>query len=131
MSAELIAMAILNSPPVTAIVGNKIAATRLKPNTKPPALVYQAISTVHVPNVNYREPVIVRSRIQINPLALKPDEIHAINEAVKSVLNFKFRIVAAGKTVLSSRLDLQGPMEKDDETGIWTQSTDYILQFYE
>jgi len=131
MSAELIAMAILNSPPVAAIVGNKIAATRLKPNTKPPALVYQAISTVQVPNVNYREPVIVRSRIQINPLALKPDEIHAINEAVKSVLNFKFRIVAAGKTVLSSRLDLQGPMEKDDETGIWTQSTDYILQFYE
>lgn len=131
MSAELIAMAILNSPPVTAIVGNKIAATRLKPNTKPPALVYQAISTVQVPNVNYREPVIVRSRIQINPLALKPDEIHEINEAVKSVLNFKFRIVAAGKTVLSSRLELQGPMEKDDETGIWTQSTDYILQFYE
>jgi hypothetical protein len=46
-------------------------------------------------------------------------------------MDFKLQQVFAGKTVISSRVELLGPIEKDDEIGVFTQSVDYMLMYYE
>ena len=45
--------------------------------------------------------------------------------------NFKLQQTFSGKTVISSRLDIFGTPEKDLDTGIWTQSADYLMSYYE
>lgn len=131
MNAELIVAALLNASAVTALVGTKRALSQLPQNTKPPALVYQVIDSVPMPNLNFNEPAMARARVQINPLALSIAEVKSIHSAVRSALDFKHHTTAGGKTIVSCRLDMLGPVDKDAETGIWTQSADYILQWYE
>lgn len=131
MNAEIIVGSLLNAPAITALVGTKRALSQLPTNTKPPALVYQVIDSVPMPNLNFNEPAMARARVQINPLAMSIAELKSIHAAVRSVLDFKHQISAAGKTIISCRLDIQGQVERDTETGIWTQSADYVLQYYE
>ncbi len=131
MNPELLVAALLNAPAITALVGAKRALSQLPTNTKPPALVYQVIDAVPEPNLNFHEPARARARIQINPLALSVAEVKAIHAAVRSTLDFRQQITVGGKTIVSCRFDLQGPVEHDVETGIWTQSADYLLQYYE
>lgn len=131
MNAEIIVGALLNAPAITALVGTKRALSQLPTNTKPPALVYQVIDSVPMPNLNFNEPAMARARVQINPLAMSIAEVKSIHAAVRGVLDFKHQISAAGKTIISCRLDIQGPVEMDTETDIWTQSADYVLQYYE
>ena len=132
MNAELIVAALLNVPAVTAMVGTKRALSQLPQNTKPPAVVYQVIDSVPMPNLNFNEPqAMARARVQINPLALSIAEVKSIHAAVRAALDFQHHTTAAGKTIVSCRLDMLGPVDKDIETGIWTQPADYILQYYE
>jgi len=131
MNAEIIVGALLNVPEITALVGQKRALSQLPTNTKPPALVYQVIDSVPMPNVNFSEPAMARARVQINPLAMTIAEVKSIHAAVRNALDFKHQVLAAGKTVISCRLDIQGVAQKDPETDIWTQSVDYVLRYYE
>jgi hypothetical protein len=57
--------------------------------------------------------------------------VKAIHEQVRLAMDFKLQQIFAGKTVISSRLDIFGTPEKDLDTGIWTQSADYLMSYYE
>lgn len=131
MSAELIVASMLNVAGVTNLVGTKRALAQLPANTKPPALVYQIVSQMPEPHLRITEPQMARTRIQINPLALTIAEVKSIHAAVRTAMDFKHRQTIASKVVISCRSDMLGPIEKDDETGIWTQPQDFILLFYE
>lgn len=131
MNAEIIAAQLLNAPGIVALVGAKRALSRLPTNTKPPALVYQVVDSVPMPNVNFTEPAMARARIQVNPLSTSIPELKSIHAAVRAALDFKHQVTIGGKLVVSCRLDLIGPVDRDDETGIWTQNADYVLQYYE
>jgi hypothetical protein len=72
-----------------------------------------------------------QARVQINPLAKTIAEVKAIHEQVRLAMDFKLQQTFAGKTVISSRLDIFGTPEKDLDTGIWTQSADYLMSYYE
>lgn len=132
MNPELIVAALLNVAGINALVGTRKALGQLPQNTAYPALVYQIVSGVPQPHLNYSgEPQMAQARIQINPLALTVGEVKAIHAAVRASMDFKLQQIVAGKRVVSCRLDNIGPADRDNEAGVWTQSADYLLMYYE
>lgn len=132
MNPELIIAAMLNTSGITALVGTRKAMSQLPQNTAFPALVYTVIDAVPLPHLHYSvERQMARARVQINPLAKTMAEVKAIHDQVRSAMDFKHQQTYAGKTVISSRLDLFGSPEKDLDTGTWTQSADYLVSYYE
>lgn len=132
MNPELIVAALLNHASITALVGTRRALAQLPQNTAMPALVYQVINADPRPNLDYADgPQMAQARIQFNPLAVTIPEVKAIHSALRSVLDFKHNSTVAGKLVVSCRFSLLGPMDKDNEAGVWTQPADYLLTYYE
>lgn len=132
MNPELIIAAMLNTSGITALVSTRKAMSQLPQNTAFPALVYTVIDAIPLPHLNYGlERQMARARVQINPLAKTMAEVKAIHEQVRLAMDFKLQQTYAGKTVISSRLDLLGSPEKDLDTGTWTQSADYMVSYYE
>ena len=132
MNAEIIVASLLNNAAITNIVGARRALGQLPQNTAMPALVYQIIDGVPEPNVAYQVgSQRALARIQINPLGLTIPDVKSIHAAVRSVLDFKHQQTVAGKLVISCRFDTMREISKDIDSGIWTQSADYILRYYE
>ena len=132
MNPELIIAAMLNTQGISALVGTRRAMTQLPQNTAFPALVYTVIDDIPLPNLRFNVvPQRAQARVQINPLARTIAEVKAIHEQVRLAMDFKLQQTFAGKTVISSRLDIFGTPEKDLDTGIWTQSADYLMSYYE
>lgn len=132
MNPELIVAAMLNVAGVTNLVGNRRAMGQLPQNTAFPALVYTIVDATPMPHLNYSvERQMARARIQINPIAKTIPEVKSILDAIRAAMDFKLQQVYATKTVISSRMELLGPIEKDDDLGVWTQSVDYMLMWYE
>ena len=132
MNPELIVAAMLNVAGVTNLVGNRRAMGQLPQNTTFPALVYTIVDATPMPHLNYSvERQMARARIQINPIAKTIPEVKSILDAIRAAMDFKLQQVYATKTVISSRMELLGPIEKDDDLGVWTQSVDYMLMWYE
>lgn len=132
MNPELIVAAMLNVAGVTNLVGNRRAMGQLPQNTAFPALVYTIVDATPMPHLNYSvERQMARARIQINPIAKTIPEVKSILDAIRAAMDFKLQQVYATKTVISSRIELLGPIEKDDDLGVWTQSVDYMLMWYE
>jgi hypothetical protein len=105
---------------------------QLPQNSAFPAIVYTIVDANPMPNLNFSSGnQMARARIQINPIAKSIVEVKSILQAVRSAMDFKLQQVFAGKTVISSRVELLGPIEKDDEIGVFTQSVDYMLMYYE
>ena len=132
MNPELIVASMLNVAGVTALVGNRRAMGQLPQNTAFPAIVFTIVDATPMPNLNFSSGnQMARARIQINPIAKTIGEVKSILEAVRAAMDFKLQQVFAGKTVISSRVELLGPIEKDDDLGVFTQSVDYMLMYYE
>jgi hypothetical protein len=132
MNPELIIAAMLNTQGISALVGTRRAMTQLPQNTAFPALVYTVIDDIPLPNLRFNVvPQRAQARVQINPLAKTIAEVKAIHEQVRLAMDFKLQQTFAGKTVISSRLDIFGTPEKDLDTGIWTQSADFLVSYYE
>jgi uracil phosphoribosyltransferase len=132
MSAEQIVSTWLSDASITALVGSRRALSQLPQNTAYPALVYQVVTNTPAPHLNYaterQESV---ARVQLNPLARDIATIKSIHSALRALLDFRHNIVIAGKTIISCRLGVAGVVEKDNDLGIWTQSADYVLRYYE
>jgi len=132
MNPELIIKALLGNPAIVALCGDRCALAQLPQNTAMPAIVYQVVDAQPRPHVNYAtEPQMAVARIQINPLAQDIAKVKAIHTALRSVLDFKHNTIVAGKRVVSCRFSMLGPMDKDNEAGVWTQQADYVLMWYE
>ena len=132
MNPELIIAAMLNTGGITALVSTRKAMTQLPQNTVFPALVYTVIDAIPLPHINYAtERQMARARVQINPIAKTMAEVKSIHDQVRLAMDFKLQQTFAGKTVISSRLDIFSSPEKDLDTGTWTQSADYLVSYYE
>jgi hypothetical protein len=131
VNPELIIAAMLNQSTITALVGNRRALSRLPQNSTYPGLVYQIIDAEPRPSLNYSVDDMAFARIQINPLAVTLPEVKNIHAVVRTAIDFKHHQVFAGKTVVSCRFENLGPVDRDDDAGIWTQPADYILMWYE
>lgn len=132
MNHIAIIRALLNVPAVTSLVPYaRIADTQLPTGTAMPAIVLSTISALPEPSLNYNAAPRARARVQINPLALNPAGVRAVQAAVRSALDFQHQVTAAGKLVVSCRFGGEGIEDKDTETGYWTQPADYILLWVE
>lgn len=131
MSAELIIANMLNTATITNIVGSRRALAQLPQNAAYPALVYQVITDVAQPHINYAtERQMSRARVQFNPLAKDIATMKSIHTALRTVFDFKHNLTIGSSTVISVRLESLGVVERDNDTGIWTQPSDYILMYY-
>jgi len=132
MSAEAIVAAFMNDASITALVSTRKALAQLPQNTTFPALVYTVISLVPKPIVAYQTTAQrARARVQINPIATTQASVIAIHAAVRAVMDFKHQTTVGGHIVVSSRLDMIGPIERDVDAGVWTQPADYQILFVE
>ena len=132
MNPELIVAAMLNTTAINALVGTRKAMGQLPQNTTFPAIVYTIVDSSPQPHLNYSgERQMARARIQVNVIAKSISEIKAIFDAVRAAMDFKLQQTFASKTVVSSRLELMNPAEKDNDIGVWMQPVDYILMWYE
>lgn len=132
MNAELVVATMLSDSSITNLVGNRKAVSQLPQNTTFPALVYQVISNMPDPTLDYASaPQLTRARIQFNPLATSIGEIKSIHSALRGVFDFKHNTVVGSVTVMSCRLEMMGVVEKDNDIGVWTQPADYLLAYYE
>ena len=130
MQVELLVSKLLHVPAIQGIVGDRIALARLPHNAQYPALVYNVVNDVPHPMINYKGATLHKSRIQINPLSHSIGEIKSIIDAVNNSINFVQNTEVDEALVVWCRLDLIGPMDKDDETNVWTQSVDYLIDYY-
>jgi len=130
LQAEQIVSELLNVQPVIDLVGDKRALARLPHNAQMPALVYNIVNDVPHPMVDYEGNTFYKSRVQINPIAHSIGEVKQIQAAIMQAMNYKQNVQVGDAFVVWCRLDLTGSMDKDDETNVWTQPVDYILQYY-
>ena len=130
MTPELIVAKLLNDATITALVGDRVACKLLPQNSNYPAIVYSVISFVWQPHLNVSESQMAQARIQVNPLATTIAEIKAIHAAVKSLLAWQRNVTVVGKKIIVIKPDALGPLQKDDELGLWTQYADYLMIYY-
>jgi hypothetical protein len=132
MSAELIIAELLNDASITNLVGNRKALVQLPKNTQYPALVYTVIDTTPEPTLSYQTAdQMARARIQFNPLAKNIASVASILTALRNLLDFKHNDTVLGHKIVSCRLDVIGPVDRDNDIGVWTQPADYVLMYYE
>lgn len=132
MNPELIVAAFLASSGVQALVGSRVALAQLPQNTTFPAVVYQVVDALPVPEVAYTNgPQRARARVQINPLATSIGQLKQIHAAIRDAMDWQHNVTIGGARVMSCRFRLLGPMDRDNDAGIWTQPADYELTWYE
>lgn len=131
MNPELVIAALLSQAGVTAVIGTRKALGQLPQSIAYPALVYQIISAVPQPNLAANGSQLCMARIQLNPWASTIAEVKEIHAAIRTAIDFKRQAVFSGKLVVSCRVESMDGVEKDNEAGLWTQSVDYMLYYYE
>ena len=138
MRAEKVIYALLTgNAGVTALVGGalpsaRIYAGRLPQNTTMPAIAYETISGTELTPINafaagYQ---VMRTRMQVTVLAKLYSDVKAVLEAVRLACLYKSGVIA-GVTVLSVTRDSVGADLRDDQTGLYMQSIDFMVMHYE
>ena len=132
MSAELLVHGMLRKPAITALVGDRCALSQLPQNSAIPAVVYSVVDVRPKPNVSFQVGLQKSiARVQLNPIATSISGVQEIHVVIKAEFDFLHHVEVAGKLLISCRLVLKGPVDKDNDTGLWTQPYDYLLQFAE
>ena len=118
--------ALLQSPAITALIGNCAGLAQLRQGWALPALVYQVISSNDRPYVaGYAEPGPRTLRLQINPLATTVDAVEAIHAAVRAAVLQASQ--ADGVRIVHVETAGQGLYDKDETSGAWTRPADYLV----
>ena len=132
MTPELIVAEFLEDSTVIGLVGSRVAATQLPQNSAFPAIVYETIDVVPEPNLNYADGQdLLQARMQVTVIAATIPVLKSIHTAIRNAMDHKYQVTVATKTVRSARLALVGPLERDNEAGLWVQPADYILSYYD
>lgn len=128
MNAEPIIDALLRSPTITAAVDTaSIALEQLAQGAAYPAIVYRVVSTTAALEKLSGPATTYTSRVQVNPLAATMGDVMGLAELVRAAVESSALRTVAGKRLMSARWAGLGPSSRDEFTGMWTQSADYIL----
>jgi len=131
MTPELIVTAFLNDSTIISLVDDRIACVQLSENETHPAIVYNVIDLIPAPHVNINEPQLASARVQITAIATTIAEIKSILSAVRNLMDFQHNVTMGGYAVISSRFALLSLIDRENEAGLWAQSADYIIRYYE
>ena len=127
-SDSRIAEALLQAPGIAALVGDRCTLAELLQGTVLPALVYQTITSNDTPYLP-DEPGVTVFRLQINPVALDVPSVNQIHAAVAAALLPVHDQLVAGKRVIGVESAGRAGFSKDELTGAWTRSADYLVKF--
>jgi len=133
MSAHnLIVKTLLEYPAITALIGTRKAQAQLPQGCAMPALVYDFISSVPIPFMNYTSTEPIDIRVQFNPVAKTLGEVDQIHDAIKSVFEFVHQQTIAGKFVVIITREPSSPVAvRDADTGLWSSNQDYRITYIE
>ena len=130
MTPELLTATFLAQSTVTA-VASSVALSQLPKGAAFPAIVYQTIDLVPQRNVNHLDGTLAQARVQITGIAKSIAELKSVLAAVRTVMDYQHNVTVGGATVVSSRFASMGFVDRDNESGLWVQSADYLVLFYE
>ena len=130
MTPELLTATFLNQSTVTA-VASSVALSQLPKGATFPAIVYQTIDLVPQRNVNHLDGTLAQARVQITGIAKSIADLKSVLAAVRTVMDYQHNVTMGGATVVSSRFASMGFVDRDNESGLWVQSADYLILFYE
>ena len=133
MTPELVVAGFLEGDStVVGLVGTRIAASQLPQNTTYPAIVYETVDIIPDPNLNYADGQdLLKARMAITVIAATIPVLKSVHAAIRTAMDHKYLVTVATKTVRSSRLALLGPLDRDNEAGLWVQTADYIIAYYD
>lgn len=123
---EDIVDALLRKSPLIDIIGQKLALYQLPQGSQYPAVVYSIISNQSIQHI-CEPPTTAKARVQINPLAKTMTDVNQLHTICRSLLDSDSAKIAGNIRMISCRFDSFGPATKDEFTGMWTKSADYIL----
>lgn len=121
---------------ITYALLNGVVGGRVYPVTRPqggalPAVVTSVVSIVADARLSQSTgPQLYRARVQADVFDTTFAGLKAAVDAVRAAVQLKSGTYAS-KTVVSVTLDLVGPDGVDLETGIYFQSVDFLIVFYE
>jgi len=133
MSAHnLIVKTLLEYPAIAALIGNRKAQAQLPQGCAMPALVYNFISSVPMPFLNYTNAEPISIRVQFNPVAKTMAAVDQIHDAIKGVFEFVHQQTIAGKFVVIITREPSSPLAtRDADTGLWSSNQDYLIIYIE
>lgn len=132
MSAEKIIHALLRADAEVA----EGVGTRIYPGFVPlgvaiPAIAYTHISTVEEEHIDAQVPAaLVHSRIQVTVFAAAYPAQKKLLAAVRRACNYERGLIADTRVVCVRRLSV-GPDLSNADAGIYMQSLDFLVTFYE
>jgi len=120
-----------NAPLLAAVPADRILSAVIPINTVLPAICVNHISTSERVTVAANDSTILAtSRVQVTVQAKTYADQKAILELVRKACPLS-RATINGVVVDSILPDIAGPDFRDDEAGIFMQSRDFIVKFYE
>lgn len=128
MSASKVVYALLSgAAPVTAIVGVRIYPVFLPEGQPAPAIVYELISAVRPGAIDAYAPThLTQSRVQVNLITADYPTLLTLLEATKAAMQFQ-RGVLGGVTVHSVLHAGEGPVQYDQQLGLYMQPIDFLI----
>ena len=132
MKPQAVVAAWLKDASITGLVGTRKALGQPPDGTTYPALVYQIVTASPKPWVDYNnKPQPAMFRVQITPIATTIGVVEQIGQAVRNLMHMKNGVVVGDFRIMSSKLDSVGPVDRDNEAGVWVQSFDYLIWYFE
>nr|WP_308937376.1 hypothetical protein [Duganella sp. CY15W] len=117
---------------VTALVpAAKVVLGTIKQGTVLPAISVKHISTMPMAAIDAQADFsLVSSRVQVTVETKDRVTLDAVLEVVRKCCNYQ-RGIIAGLTVVSVVRDLLGPAPDDNDAGIYDQTIDFRITYYE
>jgi len=126
MRAEKVIKTLLgNAAGVTALVAQRVYPGVVPQGTALPAISYEHVSTVPLPTLTIGTNL-VRTRIEVTAVAKTYAAQKSLLEEIRKALDYQ-RGTVAGVEVVSIMRDSSGPDLRDDDSGLFWQSTDFMV----
>lgn len=119
-----------NAPVVAVVPATKIMAGDIPQGTVLPAIAVSHVSTLRRHAVAGTATEFCAARVQVTVMAATYPQVKSILTLVRAALP-RSRGTVNGVAVDSILSDIEGPDFKDDETGAYMQSNDFIVKFNE
>ena len=132
MSAETIVNTVLaGNTALAAVVGARIYPGELPQGCALPAVGISHISTVPVARIDASAPyTLVQSRIEATAICKDYVTLKDVVKKVRAAANYQ-RGAIAGFTVVSITRESTGPDMRDSDLGLYSQSVDLMVTWYE
>lgn len=128
MYAEDLIAQLLQAQALVQATTGRIGLVQLPQDSGYPAIAYSVISDNPLPRM-CKPGQAYKARIQINPLAVTVRTMLDLHHLVRQTLESYTPKAVGTMQLVACVFEGMGPTSKDDLTGAWTKSADYMLMY--